>query len=173
MPLHFVDAAKGYKTVTERVRKWWHAGWSHEYRRTPVSASRRWSARIKFTSFPVRVPTWGGHYEPRGSATHYKRIPNYRDLTPPAGVGSSWKPPEPGYGHMYSGKKRLSVSFSRNPCSKFWKDGDKGERLFPHEFMFRMINSGELEAARLWNRSEKFMDDCLVAERNMPMDSSG
>jgi deoxyhypusine synthase len=51
---------------------------------------------------------------------------------------------------------------------KVWKDAeDKGERLFPHEFMFRMINSGDLKQYYEIDPKNSWM--IAAAERNMPM----
>jgi deoxyhypusine synthase len=89
--------------------------------------------------------------------SHYKRIPNYRDLTPQDEwdllgnhlnrVTDTCIPEEEAF-------RRLQAHLF-----KVWKDAeDKGERLFPHEFMFRMLNSGDLKQYYEID-PKKFMDD--------------
>jgi len=75
---------------------------------------------------------------------HYKRIPNYRDLTPQDErnlldnhynrVTDTCIPEEEAF-------RRL-----QKHIFKCWKEAEnKGERYFPHEFMYRLLLSGELE----------------------------
>jgi len=75
---------------------------------------------------------------------HYKRIPNYRDLTPQDErnlldnhynrVTDTCIPEEEAF-------RRL-----QKHIFKCWKEAEnKGERCFPHEFMYRLLLSGELE----------------------------
>ena len=96
----------------------------------------------------------------------YKRIPNYRDLTPQEErdlldnhynrVTDTCIPEEEAF-------RRLQAHLF-----KVWKDAeDKGERLFPHEFMFRMINSGVLKQYYEIDPKNSWM--IAAAERNMPM----
>ncbi len=98
--------------------------------------------------------------------SHYKRIPNYRDLTPQDEwdllgnhlnrVTDTCIPEEEAF-------RRLQAHLF-----KVWKDAeDKGERLFPHEFMFRMINSGDLKQYYEIDPKNSWM--IAAAERNMPM----
>jgi deoxyhypusine synthase len=98
--------------------------------------------------------------------THYKRIPNYRDLTPEQEwdllqnhlnrVTDTCIPEEEAF------RKLQSHLF------KVWKDAeDKGERLFPHEFMFRLLNSGELEQHYEIDPKNSWM--VAAAKKNMPM----
>ena len=98
--------------------------------------------------------------------SHYKRIPHYRDLTPQDEwdllgnhlnrVTDTCIPEEEAF-------RRLQAHLF-----KVWKDAeDKGERLFPHEFMFRMINSGDLKQYYEIDPKNSWM--IAAAERNMPM----
>jgi len=98
--------------------------------------------------------------------SHYRRIPNYRDLTPEQEwdllqnhlnrVTDTCIPEEEAF------RKLQSHLF------KVWKDAeDKGERLFPHEFMFRMLNSGELKQHFEIDPNNSWM--VAAAERNVPM----
>ncbi|MDC1327184.1 deoxyhypusine synthase family protein [Ulvibacter sp.] len=76
--------------------------------------------------------------------SHYKRIPNYRDLTP-----------EQEWGLLGQGLNRVTdtcipeeEAFRRiqKHIYKIWKDADdKGERYLPHEYMYKMLLSGVLE----------------------------
>jgi deoxyhypusine synthase len=64
-------------------------------------------------------------------------------------------------------KKKHSAD-CKSICLKVWKDAeDKGERLFPHEFMFRMINSGVLKQYYEIDPKNSWM--IAAAESNMPM----
>ena len=98
--------------------------------------------------------------------SHYKRIPNYRDLTPEQEwdllqnhlnrVTDTCIPEEEAF------RKLQSHLF------KVWKDAeDKGERLFPHEFMFRLLNSGELDQYHEIDPKNSWM--IAAAKKNMPM----
>ena len=98
--------------------------------------------------------------------SHYKRIPNYRDLTPATRMGSASKSFEPCNRYLHS--RRGSVPKTAKTSFNVWKDAeDKGERLFPHEFMFRMINSGDLKQYYEIDPKNSWM--IAAAERNMPM----
>src|ERR1700704_1304601 len=75
--------------------------------------------------------------------SHYRRIPNYRDLTPE----HEWDLLQNHLNRVTDTGSPEEEAFRRLPqhLFKVWKDAeDKGERLFPHEFMFRMMNSGVL-----------------------------
>src|SRR6188508_333910 len=76
--------------------------------------------------------------------THYRRIPNYRDLTPE----QEWDLLQNHLNRVTDTCIPEEEAFRKlqKHLYKVWKDAeDNGERLFPHEFMFRMINSGELK----------------------------
>ena len=73
----------------------------------------------------------------------YKRIPNYRDLTPK----DEWALLEDGFNRVTDTCIPEEDAFRRlqQHIHKLWKDAnDKGERFFPHEFMFKMLKSGVL-----------------------------
>src|SRR6187397_1208380 len=66
---------------------------------------------------------------------HYKRIPNYRDLTPE----QEWNLLENHLNRVTDTCIPEEEAFRRlqKHLYKVWKDAeDNGERLFPHEFMF-------------------------------------
>ncbi|MEO9477350.1 MAG: deoxyhypusine synthase family protein [Cyclobacteriaceae bacterium] len=76
--------------------------------------------------------------------THYTRIPHYRDLTP-----------EEERALLDQGLNRVTdtcipeeEAFRRiqEHIFKIWKDAEeKGERYFPHEFMYKLLDSGALD----------------------------
>jgi deoxyhypusine synthase len=75
--------------------------------------------------------------------SHYRRIPNYRDLTPE----QEWDLLQNHLNRVTDTCIPEEEAFRRLQAHLFkvWKDAeDKGERLFPHEFMFRMLNSGSI-----------------------------
>ena len=76
--------------------------------------------------------------------SHYKRIPNYRDLTPE----QEWDLLQNHLNRVTDTCIPEEEAFRKlqKHLYEIWKDAeDKGERLFPHEFMFRLLNSGDLE----------------------------
>ena len=98
--------------------------------------------------------------------SHYKRIPNYRDLTPEQErelldqglnrVTDTCIPEEEAFRRLQSYIYDL------------WKEAeDKGERYFPHEFMYKLINSGVLTQYYEIDPKDSWM--IAAAERNLPM----
>ena len=96
----------------------------------------------------------------------YKRIPNYRDLTPQEErdlldnhfnrVTDTCIPEEEAFrrlqSHLYD----------------IWHNADsKGERYFPHEFMYQMINSGVLKQYYEIDPKDSWM--VAAAEKNLPI----
>src|SRR5678815_2304447 len=76
--------------------------------------------------------------------SHYKRIPHYRDLTPE----QEWDLLQNHLNRVTDTCIPEEEAFRKLQKHLFqvWKDAeDKGERLFPHEFMFRLLNSGVLK----------------------------
>jgi deoxyhypusine synthase len=76
--------------------------------------------------------------------SHYKRIPNYRDLTPQ----DEWALLEKGLNRVTDTCIPEEEAFRRlqKHIFKIWKDAeDKGIRKFPHEFMYDLLLSGVLE----------------------------
>ena len=75
---------------------------------------------------------------------HYKRIPQYRDWTP----ADEWELLESGLNRVTDTCIPEEEAFRRLQKHVFeiWKAADeKGERLFPHQFMYRLLLSGVLE----------------------------
>ncbi len=97
---------------------------------------------------------------------HYKRIPHYRDLTPVEErelldqglnrVTDTCIPEEEAFRvlqkHMF----------------ELWKAAEeKGERYFPHEFLYQLLNSGTLEEAHQIDPKDSWM--IQAAKKNLPM----
>ena len=97
---------------------------------------------------------------------HYKRIPHYRDLTPVEErelldqglnrVTDTCSPEEEAFRvlqkHMF----------------ELWKAAEeKGERYFPHEFLYQLLNSGALEEAYQIDPKDSWM--IQAANKNLPM----
>jgi deoxyhypusine synthase len=75
---------------------------------------------------------------------HYRRVPNYRDLTPE----DETKLLEKGLNRVTDTCIPEEEAFRRiqKHLFKIWKDAENNnERLFPHEFMYRLLLSGNLK----------------------------
>jgi deoxyhypusine synthase len=98
--------------------------------------------------------------------SHYKRVPHYRDLTP------------------HDENELLENHFNRvtDTCIpeeeafrriqqhifKIWKEADsKGERYFPHEYMYKMLLSGVLKPHYEIDEKNSWM--LAAAEKNLPI----
>jgi deoxyhypusine synthase len=97
---------------------------------------------------------------------HYKRVPNYRDLTPQ----QEWELLENHYNRVTDTCIPEEEAFRRlqSHVHKIWKESEaKGERYFPHEYFYKVINSGvlkqyyEIEAKNSWM--------VAAAEKNLPI----
>jgi deoxyhypusine synthase len=76
--------------------------------------------------------------------SHYERIPNYRDLTP----ADERKLLDKGLNRVTDTCIPEEEAFRRiqEHIFKIWKDAEeKGERYFPHEFMYKLLDAGVLE----------------------------
>ena len=97
---------------------------------------------------------------------YYKRVPHYRDLTP-----------EQERELLDQGLNRVTdtcipeeEAFRRlqKHIHEIWKDADnKGERYFPHEYMYKMLNSGVLKQYYQIDPKNSWM--LAAAERNLPI----
>ena len=96
----------------------------------------------------------------------YKRVPNYRDLTPEQErelldnhfnrVTDTCIPEEEAF-------RRL-----QKHIHQIWKDADnKGERYFPHEYMYKMLLSGVLEQYYEIDPKNSWM--LAAAQKNIPI----
>lgn len=98
--------------------------------------------------------------------SHYKRVPNYRDLSPQ----DEWDLLENHYNRVTDTCIPEEEAFRRlqKHIHKLWKDAnDAGERYFPHEFMYKMLLSGILEQYYEIDPKNSWM--LAAAEKNLPI----
>lgn len=98
--------------------------------------------------------------------SHYKRIPNYRDLSPE----EEWDLLENHYNRVTDTCIPEEEAFRRlqKHIYEIWKDADdRGERYFPHEFMYKLILSGVLEQYYEIDPKDSWM--VAAAEMNLPI----
>ena len=98
--------------------------------------------------------------------SHYKRVPNYRDLSPQ----DEWDLLENHYNRVTDTCIPEEEAFRRlqKHIHKIWKDADtNGDRFFPHEFMYKILLSGELEQYYEIDPKNSWM--LAAAEKNLPI----
>src|SRR4051812_9950578 len=98
--------------------------------------------------------------------SHYKRVPNYRDLSPQ----EEWDLLENGFNRVTDTCIPEEEAFRRlqKHIYKLWKEADdKGERYLPHEFMYKMVLSGVLEQYYEIDPKNSWM--IAAAEKNLPI----
>jgi len=98
--------------------------------------------------------------------SHYKRVPNYRDLSPQ----EEWDLLENHYNRVTDTCIPEEEAFRRlqQHIHKIWKDADdKGERYFPHEYMYKMLLSGVLEQYYEIDPKNSWM--LAAAQKNIPI----
>jgi len=98
--------------------------------------------------------------------THYKRVPNYRDLSPQ----DEWELLEGGFNRVTDTCIPEEEAFRRiqKHIFKQWKQAnDAGERYLPHEFMYKMLLSGEMELYYEIDPKDSWM--IAAAEKNLPI----
>lgn len=96
----------------------------------------------------------------------YERVPNYRDLTPK----EEWDLLERGLNRVTDTCIPEEEAFRRlqKHIYAIWKDAeDKGERMFPHEFMYKMLLSGVLEQYYEIDPVNSWM--LAAAKKNLPI----
>ncbi|MBI3135410.1 MAG: deoxyhypusine synthase family protein [Bacteroidetes bacterium] len=96
----------------------------------------------------------------------YKRVPNYRDLSPQ----EEWDLLENHYNRVTDTCIPEEEAFRRLQKHLFeiWNNADsKGERYFPHEFMYQMLNSGVLKQYYEIDPKDSWM--IAAAEKNLPI----
>jgi deoxyhypusine synthase len=96
----------------------------------------------------------------------YKRVPNYRDLSPQ----DEWDLLENHYNRVTDTCIPEEEAFRRLQSHLFdiWNNADsKNERFFPHEFMYKMINSGVLKQYYEIDPKDSWM--VAAAEKNLPI----
>jgi deoxyhypusine synthase len=98
--------------------------------------------------------------------SHYKRVPNYRDLSPQ----DEWDLLENHYNRVTDTCIPEEEAFRRlqKHIQKIWMDAEAaGERYFPHEFMYKMLLSGDLEQYYEIDPKNSWM--LAAAEKNLPI----
>jgi deoxyhypusine synthase len=98
--------------------------------------------------------------------SHYKRVPNYRDLSPQ----DEWDLLENHYNRVTDTCIPEEEAFRRlqKHIHKIWKDADNAvERYFPHEYMYKMLLSGDLEQYYEIDPKNSWM--LAAAEKNLPI----
>lgn len=98
--------------------------------------------------------------------SHYKRVPNYRDLSPQ----EEWELLENHYNRVTDTCIPEEEAFRRlqKHIFRVWKRAnDREERYFPHEFMFQILQSGELEQYYEIDAKNSWM--VAAAEKNIPI----
>jgi deoxyhypusine synthase len=102
--------------------------------------------------------------------SHYERVPNYRDLTP--------------QDEMALTERRLArvtdtcipeheaMQRMEDVMMRHWTQADKeGVRLFPHEFLYQVLRSGELEKWYEIDPKDSWM--LAACEKNLPIWTPG
>jgi len=98
--------------------------------------------------------------------SHYKRIPEYRDLTP----AQEWDLLEQGLNRVTDTCIPEEEAFRRIQTHIYdiWKKAENaGERYFPHEFMYKLLLSGVLEQHYEIDSANSWM--LAAAEKNLPI----
>lgn len=98
--------------------------------------------------------------------SHYKRVPEYRDLSPE----EEWALLEKGLNRVTDTCIPEEEAFRRLQSHIFdiWKEAEtKGERYFPHEYMYKMLLSGVLEQYYEIDPKNSWM--LAAAEKNLPI----
>lgn len=97
---------------------------------------------------------------------HYKRVPHYRDLNPQ----DEWDLLENGFNRVTDTCIPEEEAFRRlqKHIFEIWKDAEqKGERYFPHEYMFKLLRSGVLEQYYEIDPKNSWM--LAAAQKNIPI----
>jgi deoxyhypusine synthase len=97
---------------------------------------------------------------------HYKRIPNYRDLTPK----EERQLLDQGLNRVTDTCIPEEEAFRRiqHNILKHWKSAEsKGERYLPHQYMYQMILSGDLEQYYQIPPEDSWV--VAAAEKNLPL----
>ncbi|MFT7382030.1 MAG: deoxyhypusine synthase [Roseivirga sp.] len=98
--------------------------------------------------------------------SHYKRVPNYRDLTPQ----DEWDLLEQGLNRVTDTCIPEEEAFRRlqSKIFKQWKGAqDAGERFLPHEYMYKMLLSGDLKEFYEIDPDNSWM--LAAAQKNIPI----
>lgn len=98
--------------------------------------------------------------------SHYKRIPNYRDLTPQ----DERQLLEKGLNRVTDTCIPEDEAFRKiqKHIYKLWKQADeKGERYFPHEYMYKLLNSEVMKDGYEIDPKDSWM--VAAAKKNLPI----
>jgi deoxyhypusine synthase len=98
--------------------------------------------------------------------SHYKRVPNYRDLTPT----DERELLQSHYNRVTDTCIPEEEAFRRieRHALQLWKEADtKGERYFPHEYLYRLIREGTLKTYYEIDPKDSWM--IAAAEKNVPV----
>lgn len=98
--------------------------------------------------------------------SHYERVPHYRDLTPQ----EEWGLLERGLNRVTDTCIPEEEAFRRlqSKIHKQWKQAeDAGERYLPHEYMYKMLLSGDLKEYYEIDPANSWM--LAAAEKNLPI----
>ncbi|ELR68535.1 Deoxyhypusine synthase [Fulvivirga imtechensis AK7] len=169
--LHFnaaalVDAAKGYKKHLEEGKKMLI---SLAGAMSTAELGKSLSEMIRQDKVQI-ISCTGANLEEDimnlVAHSHYKRVPNYRDLTPK----DEWELLEKGWNRVTDTCIPEEEAFRRiqKHIFKIWKEAEEnGERYFPHEFMFKLLNSGVMEQYYEIDPKNSWMLE--AAKKNLPM----
>lgn len=97
---------------------------------------------------------------------HYKRVPHYRDLSP----ADERDLLDEGFNRVTDTCIPEEEAFRRiqHHIFKIWKDAEeKGERYFPHEFMYKLLLSGVMKPDYEIDPINSWM--LAAAEKNLPI----
>jgi deoxyhypusine synthase len=98
--------------------------------------------------------------------SHYKRVPNYRDLSPQ----DEWQLLEGGFNRVTDTCIPEEEAFRRiqkHMYDRWRKAQDSGERRFPHEFMYEILRSGEMQQYYEIDPRNSWM--LAAAQKNLPI----
>lgn len=98
--------------------------------------------------------------------SHYKHVPHYRDLSPK----HEWELLQSGLNRVTDTCIPEEDAFRKlqQHIFKIWKDAEnKGERFFPHEFMYKLLLSGILEPYYEIDPKNSWM--LAAAKKNLPI----
>src|SRR4051812_26118347 len=97
---------------------------------------------------------------------HYKRIPNYRDLSPQ----DEWKLFEEGFNRVTNTciPEEENMQRIEQKLITLWKKSQTtGERYLPHEYFYQLLLSGELKESYQIDPKDSWM--LAAAEKNIPL----
>jgi deoxyhypusine synthase len=97
---------------------------------------------------------------------HYKRVPNYRDLSP----ADEWELLEGGFNRVTDTciPEEEAIRRIEKHIHAIWKEAnDKGERYLPHEYFYRLLREGILEQYYQIDPKNSWL--LAAAEKNLPI----